>query len=158
MMPFYASHGIVKCPNCGLVFYAGAAVPKDVYTSEYFTGGEYADYVAAKPITQYNFRRRIAELARLVPAGDLLEIGSAYGFFLELARQQWTARGVEIAAEGVHTRGTSSGSMSTTATSSTRPKSPTATTSFACGIPSSTSCTPSGVWRKSGAASSREDM
>jgi SAM-dependent methyltransferase len=101
MRPVYPSRAIARCPACDLVFYTGTAVPEDVYTREYFAGGEYADYLAAKRITQHNFRRRIADIVRIAPSGELLEIGSAYGFFLELAHRRWVARGVEIAADAV---------------------------------------------------------
>ena len=101
MIPFYASHGIVKCPDCGLVFFEQTMAPEELYTEGYFSGGEYMDYVADKAITQRNFRRRIPELLRLAPGGELLEIGSAYGFFLELASRHWTVHGVEIVPEGV---------------------------------------------------------
>ena len=99
MLPFYSSHGIVKCPACALVFYDDTASPEELYTERYFTGGEYRDYVADKSTIQRNFRRRLPEMLRLAPRGSLLEIGSAYGFFLELARRHWTVRGIEIAPE-----------------------------------------------------------
>ncbi len=102
----YPRLAIVRCPECGLVRFDGTVVPETLYTGEYFRGGEYADYVADKPMLTRNFSARIAELRALVPRGDLLEIGSAYGFFLELAREHWTVSGVEIAPEGAaHARG-----------------------------------------------------
>jgi SAM-dependent methyltransferase len=99
--PFYRDRGIVRCPECGLVRYDGTVAAGELYTERYFQGGEYHDYLADKPMLQRNFRARIAELRTLAPQGKLLEIGSAYGFFLELAQRHWQARGVEIAAEGV---------------------------------------------------------
>jgi SAM-dependent methyltransferase len=99
--PFYPDRGIVRCAECGLVRYDGAVAAGDLYTGHYFQGGEYHDYLADKPILQRNFRARIATLRALVPGGTLLEIGAAYGFFLELAQRHWQVRGLEIAAEGV---------------------------------------------------------
>ena len=96
----YPRLAIVRCPECGLVRFDGTVAPEMLYTGQYFRGGEYVDYVADKPSLQRNFRARIAELRALVPRGDLLEIGSAYGFFLEMAREHWTVSGVEIAPEG----------------------------------------------------------
>jgi len=95
----YADRGIVRCPACGLVFYDGSVVPTEVYTKDYFVGGEYLDYLADKATIQRNFRQRIRDVRRLVPHGRLFEIGSAYGFFLELASQHWEVRGVEIVAQ-----------------------------------------------------------
>ncbi len=99
--PFYPRVGIVKCRECGLVYFDGSVDPRALYTSDYFNGGEYLDYHADKPIIQRNFRARIAHLAKLAPRGKLLEIGSAYGFFLELAREKWEVQGIEISPEGV---------------------------------------------------------
>ena len=96
--PLYPDIGIVRCPSCGLVRYDGRVEPAKLYTERYFHGGEYADYEADKAALQRNFRSRIAELCELVPSGELLEIGSAYGYFLELAKEHWRVRGVEFAA------------------------------------------------------------
>jgi len=100
MEPFYPDRGIVRCPECGLVRYDGMVAAGELYTERYFKGGEYHDYLADKPMLQRNFRTRIAELRELAPQGKLLEIGAAYGFFLELAQRYWQVRGLEIAAEG----------------------------------------------------------
>jgi SAM-dependent methyltransferase len=94
--PVYAELRIVRCPACGLVYYNGAAHPQGLYTEDYFAGGEYHDYRADKAILQRNFARRIGSLRKLKPRGRLLEIGAAYGFFLELAQTHWEARGLEI--------------------------------------------------------------
>ena len=99
MEPLYPEQDIVRCPVCGLVGFAGSAPVEELYTHEYFSGGEYYDYVADKPILQRNFRRRISELRRLVPSGRLLEIGAAHGFFLELAQSHWGVRGFEISGD-----------------------------------------------------------
>jgi len=95
--PLYPRRRIVKCPNCGLVFYDGAADPAEIYNAEYFAGAEYRDYLADRSILEKNFKRRIRMLRRLAPGGRLLEIGSAYGFFLALARRYWHIAGIEIA-------------------------------------------------------------
>jgi hypothetical protein len=74
MLSFYSSHGIVKCPVCGLVFFDDIALPEELYTESYFTGGEYLDYVADKATIQRNFRRHLPALRRLAPHGDLFDI------------------------------------------------------------------------------------
>jgi cyclopropane fatty-acyl-phospholipid synthase-like methyltransferase len=98
--PFYPDLHIVRCPACGLVYYDGSA-PGQLYTREYFAGGEYHDYLADKATLQRNFARRIVSLRKLKPGGRLLEIGAAYGFFLELAQSHWEARGLEISRDAV---------------------------------------------------------
>jgi SAM-dependent methyltransferase len=91
---------IVECPRCELVFYAGPLPESDLYKEEYFAGGEYLDYRGDRKVLQRNFARSIAMLRRLAPSGRLLELGSAYGFFLELAQSHWDVRGIDVSAEG----------------------------------------------------------
>ena len=116
MSPFMPDQAIVRCPRCELCFYEGEADPATIYKRNYFVDGEYANYEADKPVLQMNFRRRIARLRRLLPGtagavpgagaeqgqnGRLLEIGSAYGFFLEIAAEHWQVRGLDVAADAV---------------------------------------------------------
>jgi cyclopropane fatty-acyl-phospholipid synthase-like methyltransferase len=105
--PLYPDLGIVKCPACSLVRYDGSVEPAKLYTDRYFHGGEYADYEADKPALRRNFSARITELCHLMPSGSLLEIGSAYGYFLEMAKEHWRVRGMEISPEAAeHSRDT----------------------------------------------------
>lgn len=91
--------GILRCADCGLGFRDGGA-PADMlgplYEENYYSGTEYRDYLEEKASLQKNFRRRIADLSRRKPGGRLFEIGAAYGFFLELARAHWEARGCDL--------------------------------------------------------------
>jgi SAM-dependent methyltransferase len=101
----YPGQSIVRCPGCGLISYDAAVAPAELYGKDYFAGGEYLDYLGDRRIIQRNFAGRIRELRRLAPRGRLLEIGSAYGFFLDLARRHWRVKGFDISAEAVaHTR------------------------------------------------------
>jgi len=91
--------GIVRCPKCGHIFWNGS-LPDDacrvLYSERYFREGEYSDYQADRALLQRNFRRR-ARLVRRHTSGDaLLEIGSAYGFFLDLVRDRFRVQGFEI--------------------------------------------------------------
>jgi SAM-dependent methyltransferase len=101
MAPLYPRRHIVRCPKCRLTFWDGRSDPAGIYTAAYFAGAEYRDYLADKADIQRNFRDRVAALRRFQPAGRLLEIGCAYGFFLDLARRHWDVRGVEIVPECV---------------------------------------------------------
>lgn len=100
MRPRFPDRQIVQCPDCGLVFFDGTA-PAGLYEQQYFVGDEYCDYAAEKTVRQSNFRRELPLLRRLAPAGQLLEIGCAYGFFLELARPYWQAKGIDVSAAAV---------------------------------------------------------
>jgi SAM-dependent methyltransferase len=96
-----AEKGVVECRACGLVYYDPAAKPQPpaAYDAGYFLGGEYLDYGRDKAVLQRNFDDRIAYLRTLAPGGRLLEIGSAYGFFLERAKAFWSVRGLYISED-----------------------------------------------------------
>jgi SAM-dependent methyltransferase len=68
----------------------------EVYGKAYFGGGEYLNYLEEKKVLQKNFKKWIHMMRRFAPHGKLFEIGSAYGFFLELARDYWEVKGVDI--------------------------------------------------------------
>jgi SAM-dependent methyltransferase len=94
---------VLRCRTCGL----GAATqdgfaPGEYYNAQYFnsaTKGGYPDYAASEEIVRAEFRTTIDRLRRVVPSGRLLEIGSAYGFFLLEAGTHYEVHGVEIAEE-----------------------------------------------------------
>jgi cyclopropane fatty-acyl-phospholipid synthase-like methyltransferase len=100
-VPFYPRQRIVRCPDCDLVFYESAVQAEALYGENYFNGGEYLDYVADKDVLQRNFRKRLPALRRFAPTGSLLEIGAAFGFFLEVARDHWQVRGIDVSSAGV---------------------------------------------------------
>ncbi|UPT75932.1 MAG: methyltransferase domain-containing protein [Elusimicrobiota bacterium] len=97
--PLYPAKGIVTCASCGLAYFpqGDGFDPASAYGGDYFKGGEYLDYERDKRVLQRNFGERVRELRALAPeARDLLEIGSAYGYFLELARAHWRVRGLDV--------------------------------------------------------------
>jgi SAM-dependent methyltransferase len=76
----------------------------ELYSRDYFFGDEYLDYVKDRAIIQKNFRARLSVLERFLdPARHrtLLEVGCAYGFFLDLVRGRLQATGIDIAEDGV---------------------------------------------------------
>lgn len=90
---------LLKCLNCGFVWANLDISEKEIvkiYDDNYFFGGEYADYLQEKPALQKNFKRNLRIISKFVPSGRLLEIGCAYGFFLDLARQQYEVQGIDI--------------------------------------------------------------
>jgi predicted TPR repeat methyltransferase len=100
--------GILKCPNCGHVF-ADLSLDDEqlfkLYHKEFFFGEAYNDYVADKKIIQKNFEKRYKVLARFLDPSrhrHLFEIGSAYGFFLDLVRTRFAqVQGIDITEDGV---------------------------------------------------------
>lgn len=96
----YPDKKIVKCPRCQLVFYSeNIDSTKSLYSEGYYKGQEYFDYKADKKVLQINFKKYIKKIRKIKPTGQLLEIGSAYGFFLELAQKYWEVKGLEINKE-----------------------------------------------------------
>ena len=72
-------------------------------TGEYFEGGAagYQSYLAQEPALRATFRRVVRNLAAAgLAGGDLLEVGSGYGFFLEEARATFgSITGTELSAQ-----------------------------------------------------------
>jgi SAM-dependent methyltransferase len=101
---FYS--GILKCGHCGHIFADLHITDADLlwlYDKTYFFGTEYSNYLADKEILRKNFRLRLKTLERYLTLNHhhrLLEIGSAYGFFLDLVRDRFDAVGIDITADG----------------------------------------------------------
>jgi SAM-dependent methyltransferase len=93
--------GLVRCTTCGMVYFPQRCSRTEIeqlYSEDYFHGAEYFDYLADRAAHEANFRARLRVLKRWVPGGKrVFEIGCAYGFFLNLARNFWQVRGCDIA-------------------------------------------------------------
>jgi SAM-dependent methyltransferase len=95
--------GILQCARCGL----GRAQtngfdPSRYYTGDYFSAGHadgYADYRGAETVLRREFAQTVEFIRRYKPAGRLLDVGCAYGFFLLEARRYFEVTGIEIADE-----------------------------------------------------------
>lgn len=97
---------VFRCSTCGL----GSAVaqqfdPEAYYTEDYFNGGHsdgYSDYAGSESVLRSEFARLVDVLKRhCPPGGRLLEIGSAYGFFLKEAQPHFDVHGIELAKDAV---------------------------------------------------------
>ena len=104
--PLYS--GIVRCSACGYVYADMRLTDEELfalYDEQFFTGAEFSDYAADERFFRKNFRLRFRELKKFLdPARhhSLLEIGSAYGFFLDTVRDEFTSvQGIDITAAGV---------------------------------------------------------
>jgi SAM-dependent methyltransferase len=102
----YRKHGcdILRCETCGIGRAVAAASfdPAGYYTEGYFSGEHadgYADYRGAEAVLRREFARTVEFVSALRPGGRLLELGCAYGFFLEEAKQRYLVAGIELAAE-----------------------------------------------------------
>jgi 2-polyprenyl-3-methyl-5-hydroxy-6-metoxy-1,4-benzoquinol methylase len=82
---------ILQCRDCGLGrTEASSFDPIAYYDEGYFSGRQsdgYADYRGAEPVLRREFARTVEFIQRRKPKGCLLEIGCAYGFFLDEARR-----------------------------------------------------------------------
>ncbi|MES5483048.1 class I SAM-dependent methyltransferase [Bradyrhizobium sp. INPA03-11B] len=89
----YVKNGcdILQCPDCGLGRTETSSFdPLAYYDDGYFSGRQsdgYADYRGAEPVLRREFARTVEFIQRRKAQGFLLEIGCAYGFFLDEARR-----------------------------------------------------------------------
>jgi hypothetical protein len=100
--------GLLHCVQCDFITAdtdLDATSLAALYGKDYFHGSEYLDYVEERESLRLNFRgrmRTLEALARGLSGKSVLEIGCAYGFFLELAQEYgMVARGVDITSDGV---------------------------------------------------------
>jgi SAM-dependent methyltransferase len=104
--PLYPA--IVRCTSCDFVFAEedlNEAELFRIYQKNYFFGEEYSDYKTDREVLQKNFELRLKVLLGFVDPTrrrSLFEIGSAYGFFLDLARKHFeNVQGIDITEDGV---------------------------------------------------------
>jgi len=97
---------ILRCDACHNGFLAAESIPndlEDLYSREYFEGDRiagYPSYLADAALLERNFEQRMAWLNGFVEPGRVLDVGTAYGFFLKAAKAAgWDAMGVEIAPD-----------------------------------------------------------
>lgn len=97
---------IYRCPACGV----GMALPTQFdaaayYDSSYFNGGRsdgYANYVQAGDVLRAQFRQELTLLNKFgVRSGRLLEVGCAYGYFLDVAKETFQVSGLELCEDAV---------------------------------------------------------
>lgn len=98
--------GVMKCSKCGLVVAEEMPTAKELdalYQEDYFFGMEYSDYKADRPALEKNFKRRVRSLRPyLGPNSYVVEVGSAYGYFLNLIKDLSSKHvGFDVSREGV---------------------------------------------------------
>jgi SAM-dependent methyltransferase len=107
---------VLKCANCAIVF---TQIPRgfdlsSIYDESYFQGGQvdgYGNYLGTEQVLRREFRKSVDVIRRLTGHRRglrLLELGSAYGFFLDEASTHFDCLGVEVsqpAADHARSRG-----------------------------------------------------
>lgn len=88
---------LVQCANCSFVTYT-KDYSESIYEDVYFNGGDYPDYLSQEPQLRKSMRRHIDfMLKHATPGNNLLEIGSAYGFFLDEIKKHFpNCQGIDI--------------------------------------------------------------
>jgi SAM-dependent methyltransferase len=94
---------IQRCETCGLGRTETSGFdPTRYYTEDYFSGAYadgYQDYAGEESVLRREFARTVAFVRRFRPGGRLIELGCAYGFFLQEAKPYFDVHGVELAAD-----------------------------------------------------------
>lgn len=96
-----------RCPSCTHVWADlafGVEALSKLYQRSYFFGDEYSNYVDDRRVIEKNFAKRLVTLRRfLTPRHQrLFELGSAYGFFLNLARNTFErVSGIDVSEDAV---------------------------------------------------------
>ncbi len=93
---FKNSYWIYRCPTCSFAQTDLAknytTFVKDHYSKGYFLGdptrSAYANYERDKPVIVRNMKKFLTHIQQHKQKGKLLDVGCAYGYFVELARAQ----------------------------------------------------------------------
>src|ERR1017187_4573722 len=93
--------GFVICRRCGVMTVGrnfDLATLRQHYGRNYFQGDEYLDYEGDRAVHEKTLLQHLRLVRRFVPTGEvLLEVGAAYGYYLELARAYYPGSvGVEL--------------------------------------------------------------
>jgi len=96
---------LARCRACGFVTWPDAPPvdPGELYDERYFTEVDYPDYVGNEASLRRSMARHLEQMARFwTQRGALLEIGCAYGFFLDEARRHFDrVVGIDVSAAAV---------------------------------------------------------
>ena len=96
----YSGLSIYECQSCKLQTLYPRPNQEELYTQDYYQGKaeySYIDEREQKPFFRYVWKARIQNIKRYVKAGHFLDIGSSFGGFLEVAKEEgYTIQGVEI--------------------------------------------------------------
>jgi len=90
-----------RCSSMSTGYHMVGTAVSEFYGEEYYRAGDYVDYVRCAPVIKRNFRRFARRLRRTHRGARLLEVGCAYGFFLEIAAPTWDVFGIDVSAAAI---------------------------------------------------------
>jgi 2-polyprenyl-3-methyl-5-hydroxy-6-metoxy-1,4-benzoquinol methylase len=97
--------GLDACTECGFITYRTPDHfdASELYRSEYFRGEEYPDYLGQERALRRSMKRHLSQMSKYGKLdGALLEVGCAYGFFLDEARACFSrVVGIDVADDAV---------------------------------------------------------
>jgi SAM-dependent methyltransferase len=98
--------GFLICRGCGLMVFDqrfDVAGLKSLYQESYFRGNEYIDYLAERVSQQRTLQQHLRVVRRhLQPGARLLEVGCAYGYFLEMIRADFPdSIGIDVSSAAI---------------------------------------------------------
>lgn len=94
-------YDIVQCTSCksGMTIIPENFLPNEIYDETYFQGGQkdgYSNYKGSENVLKKEFTKVLKRIKHYKSKGKLLEVGSAYGFFLNQAKTQFDITGIEV--------------------------------------------------------------
>ncbi len=99
--------GLRRCAACSHVW-ADLSIETEaihrLYQRSYFFGDEYSNYLEDRRIIEKNFAGRLTTLRRFITSSHrrLFEVGCAYGFFLNAARESFASvQGIDVSEDAV---------------------------------------------------------
>ena len=95
---------ILRCEQCQSLttdceMHVDAA--QSFYGHGYYHGGDYADYEAAQSPISRNFERFARRLQKINSDGLLLDVGCAYGYFMDVAQRTWEVEGIDVSPAAI---------------------------------------------------------
>lgn len=90
---------LLQCNICNYIWAdveVSAESLRKVYDKGYFFGDEYSDYLKEEKALRKSFERNLKLISKYRSSGRMLEIGCAYGFFLDTARNNYDVEGIDI--------------------------------------------------------------
>lgn len=108
MVPDQRLKGLLRCPNCRFIstdLDLSREELEELYSEKYFKGDVYTDYLADEVQIKSNFNRKLERIKKVTgskPKTFVLEIGCAYGLFLDVIRKDAVfLKGIDISKDAI---------------------------------------------------------